>query len=506
VYTLLENSANAYADQEALIFQDKRITYAQLKNAADRLAQGLISTGLKPGDRIAVMLPNIPHFPICYYASMKLALTIVPISICYKQAEIQHQVEDSEAKAIIYWGGFRNRVLKAVEGLDHCRRLLVVGNKEAPGEVRVNYLIEKNEPLSETFPVESGDTALVVYTAGTTGRPKGAELTHQNILANTESCLQFLQIDQNDSVVAVMPLYHPLGHTLCMATFLRAGGRIILLPKFNAGQLLELIANKKPSYLVAVPSMIREILKEKGGPDSSLASLKFVLSSGDALRPKTLENFEKLFKVPILEGYGLTEASPMVSFNSPKRERKAGSVGLPLPGVEMRIVDDEGEEVKPGEVGEIIVQGPNVMKGYLNRIEATKEVLRDGWLYTGDLAVLHENGFGFIVVRKKNVIVKSGFNVYPREVEKHLNLHPKVKEAVVVGVPDPLHGEEIHATVVLRSGETATEQEIIEYAKEHMATYKCPRIVHFMETLPKGPTGRVLRDDIKASLVTKEDQ
>jgi long-chain acyl-CoA synthetase len=213
-----------------------------------------------------------------------------------------------------------------------------------------------------------------------------------------------------------------------------------------------------------------------------------------------MEMFEAKYKVPVLEGYGLTEASPMVSFNSPTRERKAGSIGLPLPGVDLKIVDDNGREVRPGQVGEVIVQGPNVMKGYLNRPEATREVLRDGWLHTGDLAMLDESGFGFIVVRKKNVIVKSGFSVYPVEVETYLQAHPKIREAVVVGLPDPVQGEEIHACAVVKPGETAEEAEIIDYVRERIALYKCPKSVVFVESLPKGPTGRVLRDRVKAMI------
>jgi len=503
LYKVLEDAAANYPENVALSFINNLISYKEVKEAADRLASGLKNLGLGQGDRVALMLPNVPQFLMSYFALLKIGAVIVPVSIHYKAEEIHHQLEDSEAKGFIFWKDFRPSVRQAIQGLERCKTLIVLGEKAESGEVRLPYLMEINEPLEETVDVEPDDMTLIVYAAGATGCHMGAELTHQNILFSIDAVYKFLKLDSEDSVIGALPLYHPLGQTLVVGPFFKAGARVTLVPKFNAEEILKTIETEKSTYFIGVPSMIREILKVKDGEKFEPGSLKFCLSTGDVLRKETMENFEARFKIPILEGYGLTEASGMVSFNSPVQEREAGSIGLPLPGIEIKIVDETDTEVKPGQVGEIIVKGPNVMKGYLNRPEATKEALRDGWLRTGDLALLHDNGFGFIMARKKNVIVKSGFNIYPREVERFLCGHPKVKEAVVVGIPDPVLGEEIHASVVLKEGESATQEEIIEYSKERMAAYKCPKAVHFVSSFPRGPMGRIMRYKIRESLCEK---
>ncbi len=503
LFNIVKNTAFDHPDRTALVFKGHRIPYRELVEGVNRLAQGFKALGLRPGDRIAVMMPNIPHHPISFFALLKIGVTIVPVSIFFKAEEIHHQLEDSEVRGIIYWQGFRSEVLEAVQGLERCEWHIVLGDKSHEGEIRLTYLMESNDPISDSADVQPDDTAFIMYTAGMTGRPRGAELTHQNIYSNIQACRNFLKLTPEDGVLGVLSLHHPMGLTLILGAFLHAGASVILLPSFNAENILQIIEKEKPTYFVGVPSMYRAFLAVDGGENYDVHSLKFCLSSGDALKEKTLEEFQTKFKVRILEGYGLTEASPMVSFNSPNRDHRAGSVGLPLPGVDMKFVDDSGDQVKPGEVGEIIVQGPNVMKGYLNRPEATKEAIKDGWLYTGDLARLHENGFGYIVVRKNDVIVKSGFNVYPREVEKFLFGHPKVREAVVVGVPDAHMGQAVHAIIVLKQNENSTAEEIIEYLKERMAAYKCPSVIHFMDSLPKGPTGRVVRDKVK-QMITKE--
>jgi len=506
LYSVLDNAATHYAENVAITFGDHKITYKAMKEACDRLAMGFKSMGLKRGDRIALMLPNVPHFAMSYFALLKTGIAIVPISILYKAEEIHHQLEDSEVKGIIYWQGVREQVMEAVQGLGRCDKMMVLGEKSVPEEIRLTFLIESKDATEDIADVGSDDTALISYAAGITGRPRGAELTHGNLMSNIRACSDFLKLSANDSVVGVLCLHHPMALTLVMGSFFSVGGRILLLPKFDAQEVLKAVETEKPTYLVGVPSMYRKFLNTGDVDNIDISSLRYCLSSGYALKEETLEAFESKFKVPILEGYGLTEASPMISFNSPMRERKAGSIGLPLPGVEMKIIDESGSEVRAGQVGEIIVQGSNVMKGYLNRPEATKEVLIDGWLHTGDLALLHENGYGYIVERKKEVIVKSGFNVYPREVEKFLVGHPKIKEAAVVGVPDAAYGEEIHAFLVLKEGEEADQDEILNYIKERIATYKCPKIVHFIPELPKGPTGRVMRDNVKQTLLKNTNE
>ncbi|MBN1781586.1 AMP-binding protein [bacterium] len=503
LYGLIENCVRKYENRPAVLFHDHEITYKQLKEACDRLAGGLQKLGIGKGDRIALMLPNVPHFIISYFALLKLGVTIVPISVYDKANEIHHQLEDSEAKGIIYGDKYRMTVQTAVQGLAHCNKLMVLGQHAAAGELRLPHLMEINEPLQVTEDVSEDDTAVVVYTAGITGRPKGAELTHKNILSNIEACVDFLKLKPDDRVASTVPLFFPIGQTLAAGSFMAAGGAMVLLTQSDSETIVSVIQKFRPTYFVSYPSVLQSLLMDTEGQEPDLASLSFWLTSGDALKPEILEIFESRYHVPVLEGYGLTEASPMVSFNNPAGERRPGSIGLPLPGVEIKVVDVQGQEIMSGQVGEIIVQGPNVMKGYLNRPEATKEAVRDGWLYTGDLARIDESGYASIVARKKNVIMKSGFSVYPTEVEKCLIGHPKVKEAVVVGLPDNLTGEEIHACVVLKRESSASPAEIIEYAKEHMAAYKCPRTVFFVLSLPKGPGQRVLRDQVKQILQEK---
>jgi long-chain acyl-CoA synthetase len=503
LYQILIHSDSEQQKKTALIFGNNQLSYEVLKDAVERLAQGLVSMGISAGDRIAIMLPNTPHFIISYFALLKIGAIIIPVSVLYKADEIHHQLEDAEVKGIIYWEGLRSNVRKAVEELERCKIMLVLGKKAEPGEVRLTYLIEKNEPLEDVVEVSSDDTALIIYTAGTTGRPKGAELTHNNILSNIESCIKFFKPIQEDSVVGVVPFHLPLGQTLVIGSFLRVGGSILLVPKFEVKELLKIMELNKPSYFVGAPSMYQKMLSLEDSGEIDVSSIKYWLSCGDALKKETMEQFEKQYKVSVLEGYCLTEASPIVSFNHPNKDRPAGSIGLPLPGIELKIVDETDTEVNTGEIGEIIVKGPNVMKGYLNRPEATKEALRGGWLRTGDLARVDESGYSFIEVRKKNVIVKSGFSVYPREVEKFLSGHPKIKEVIVVGLPDKTVGEEVYACIVLKDKEKAVTQEIVEYAKERIAPYKCPKSVFFVLSLPKGPSGRVLRDEVKKLLMKK---
>ena len=503
LYKILENTTEKNPEKTALIFGGSRISYGKTKEAADRMAQGLINLGLVKGDRIALMLPNIPHYVMSYFALLRAGITIVPVSIFFKAEEIHHLLEDSEVRGIIYWEEFRGDVLQAVQQLAHCEHLIVLGENPEQGEVRLNYLMEINTPLTESVETDDDDTALIAYTAGTTGRHNGAELTHGNIIFDIEAVCSFLKISDDDSTLGIIPFYHPLGHSLTLGAFFRAGGTIVLTPKMDSEQIFKLLKLEKPTYFIGLPSMLRDMLNNEPVDDEDLSFLKFVLVSGEALKEETFLEFEKRFNVPILESYGLTEAAPMVSINSPNRERLAGSMGLPLPGIEMKIIDEFGSEVNPGEVGEVIVQGPNVMKGYLNRPEATRGALRDGWLHTGDLARLHENGFGFIEVRKKNVIIKSGFNVYPREVEKYMLAHPKIKEAVIVGLPDQFLGEEVYGYLVLQQGEESPPEEIIQYGNERMAAYKCPKYVEFFESIPRGPNGRVLRQKVKEILLNK---
>lgn len=504
LYEILESAAQKAPDKPALYFKDHTIIYRDLKHATDRLASGFKRIGLNAGDRVAILLPNVPHFVFSYFALLKIGATVIPMSIMDKAAEIHHQLDDAEARGVIYWQGLRDHVHQAVNGLDQCNKLIVLGEKSGNGEFQLTTLMETHDLYEHTEIADPDDTAVVFYTAGITGRPKGAELSHHNILSNVEACQSFFKFTEKDSVVAELPLSLPVGLTLVLTTFVYARASIYLIPKYDAQSILTLIADKKPTCFVGMPSLYHDLVMAEFENIPNLKSIKFWLSIGDAMKQETFEAFEAKFNGIILEGYGLTEAGPVVSFNTSTHERKPGSIGLPLPGIDLKILDQNDQEVRIGQIGEICIQGPGIMKGYLNKPEATRTALENGWLHTGDLARLDESGFPMIVARKKNVIIKSGFSVYPREVEKCLLAYPKIQEAVVVGLPDSSAGEEIYASVVLKSGEEATQEEIIDYCREMMAAYKAPKNIHFVLSLPKGPSGRVMREEVKQILSDKK--
>ena len=497
IYQIIEKSALQYADNTAFHYKGHQLSYQVLKDTSDRLAKGLNQLGIEAGDKIGLMMPNIPHFPIAYFALMKIGAVVVSLSIYEKSEELHHQLEDAEVKGVVYWDGFRSEIREAIHDMPQCNKLVSLTETPEAGEVRLQYLIENNSPLEESPFIDPDETAIIIYTAGTTGRPKGAELSHSNILFDVESCSDFLKLSPTDGILACIPLYQPLGQTLVMNTFLLNGCTVSLDPKFDALKVLQTIQENQLTYLVGVPSMFRKFNEIPDDEKPDISHMKFCISSGDAMRQETMDTFDKKFKIPVIESYSLTEASPVVAFNSPIGEQRVGAIGLPIHGVDMRIVDEFGSEINVGDVGEVIVSGPNVMKGYHNRPEATKDAIRDGWLYTGDLARLDESGYGFIVARKNNLIVKSGFSVYPREVEKFLLGHQKVKEAGVVGLSDDRVGEEIYAAVVVKEGEQAAPEEIMSYIRERMAAYKCPKSIRFISELPRDASGRLLREKLK---------
>jgi long-chain acyl-CoA synthetase len=503
LYRLLEQSASLHPDRTALVFREQILTYAVLKDAVDRLAAGLKNQGFNRGDRIALMLPNIPHFPISYFAVLKNGGTLVPVFLHCTIDEIHHQLEEAEIKGIIYWEGYREKAVQIVRGLERCQKRLVLGEKSMAGEIRLNYLMETHSSAGDDSPASPGDTAVIVYTDRIKGRSKGVELTHENLIFDAEACARFLNLSPEDGVVAAIPLYHMLGQTLVMNAFLLSGARLALMSSFHpetAGQMLQLHAL---THFIGVPYMFENLMREHLVQAEQFSTVRKCVSSGDALAQDVLDAFEEKFRVKIIEGYGLTEASPMVTFCPPRGERKAGSIGKPLPGVQMKIVDESGIESPPGETGEIMVQGPNVMKGYLNRPEATREVLQGGWLHTGDMAVTDESGNTMVVARKRSMIMKSGFAIHPKEVEDVIRMQPEVAECTVVGLPDPVHGEDIYACVVLKKEAEITADALLCRLREQIPVYRCPKTVTFVESLPKGPTGRVIRDQVKQMLLSK---
>jgi long-chain acyl-CoA synthetase len=487
----LLDSAEQHPDQLAVKLDDFQLDYKTLAGATARAAGWLRSKGVGPGDRVAIMLPNIPHFPILYYGALRLGGVIVPMNPLLKGREVQFYLEDSGAKVLLAFHGFAEAAQTGAEGAGAECVLIEPGKSEA--EVLAADPVEGLEDRAED------DTAVILYTSGTTGKPKGAELTHANLMNNVERCLGLFTPQPGDVILGALPLFHSFGQTCGMNTSIKAGSLLTLIPRFDPEKALEILQRDGCTVFQGVPTMYGALLNHPGREDYDTSKLRLCASGGASLPVELLNAFEEAFGCKVLEGYGLSETSPVASFNHPDKERKAGSIGTPIEGVEMKVVDDDGKDVPTGEVGEIVIRGHNVMKGYWNRPDATAESIKeDGWFHTGDMAKVDDDGYFFIVDRKKDLIIRGGYNVYPREIEEVLYEHPAVREAAVVGVPHDELGEEVGAAVSLKEGQSVTEDELRDFVKEQVAAYKYPRKVWFVDDLPKGPTGKILKREIDA--------
>jgi long-chain acyl-CoA synthetase len=487
--TNLTRSAARDPEHTAIKLDDLELSYAELNDAAARAAALLQARGIEPGDRVGLMLPNVPHFPACYYGILRAGAVVVPMNVLLKRREVAFYLQDPEAKLLLAWHGFAE---DAQAGAEEAGVPCVLVE---PGEFE--RLLGEQDPVADVHGAEDADTAVILYTSGTTGTPKGAELTHGNLTRNAEVARDLFEAGAETVTLGALPLFHSFGQTCSMNAIILAGGTLTLIPRFDPAKALEIIAGDHVNVFMGVPTMYGALLHHPSREQADLSSLRLCVSGGSALPVELLKSFEATFGAKILEGYGLSETSPVASFNHPDRERKPGSIGTPVDGVEMKVVDDEGGEVAQGEVGEIVIRGHNVMKGYWRRPDATEETIRDGWLHTGDMAHLDEDGYFFIVDRKKDMIIRGGYNVYPREIEEVLYEHPAVREAAVVGVPHPEYGEEVAAAVALKDGEQVEADELRTFVKEQVAAYKYPRRIWFVDELPKGPTGKILKREIQ---------
>ena len=485
----LTRSAAAHPDQVAIRADEYELTYAGLDDATARVATALRERGLQVGDRVAVMLANVPAFAILYFAILRAGGIAVPMNPLLKAREVEFYLTDSGARLIFVGAASADEVATGAEPAG--AEVVVVTGDAAE-------LIEGREPFTEVVERADDDTAVILYTSGTTGRPKGAELTHHNLARNAAVTAETLvQLGPDDVVMGCLPLFHVFGQTCGLNAAIATGATLTLLARFDPTAALEVIERDKVTVFEGVPTMYGAILHLPGREQHDTSSLRTCISGGSALPVEILHAFEKAFGTILLEGYGLSETSPVASFNHPDRERKAGSIGIPILGVEMRLVDDEGAEVEAGQPGEIAVRGHNVMKGYWGRPQETADSMKDGWFVTGDIATVDEDGYYFIVDRKKDVIIRGGMNVYPREVEEVLFEHPAVAEAAVVGIAHDSMGEEIGAAVALKPGATATPEELSAFVKTRLAAYKYPRRVWIVDALPKGPTGKILRRSVE---------
>jgi long-chain acyl-CoA synthetase len=488
---ILTETAAKHADQPAFKLDDFELTYHQLDCAASRIANLLEDKGLEPGDRVGLMLPNVPYFPSIYYGILRAGGVVVPMNVLLKEREVAYYLGDSGAKLLFAWGGFAEA---AEAGAADAGAEAILVN---PGEFEqlVGTYSDEHDDLDRA----ADDTAVILYTSGTTGQPKGAELTHANLHRNCSMTSTTLgEFTHEDVLLGALPLFHSFGQTCTMNSAVANGATVTMLPRFDPDKALEIIDRDGVTVFQGVPTMYNAILHAGSADEADASTLRLCMSGGAAIPVELIRGFEEKFGCMILEGYGLSETSPVASFNHPDKERKPGSIGTPIEGVEMQIWDDEGNEVPEGEVGEIVIRGHNVMKSYWGRPDATGDAIReDGWFRTGDVAKVDEDGYFFIVDRKKDLIIRGGYNVYPREVEEVLYEHPAIQEAAVIGVPHDALGEEVGAAVVVKEGETLGAEDVKTYVKEQVAAYKYPRRVWFVDELPKGPTGKILKREIK---------
>ena len=492
--TLLTESAEKFPERISIRLDDVAIPYAALEQTSKLVAGLLESKGISRGDRVGIMLPNVPHFPMVYFGILRMGARVVPMNVLLTAREIKHYLSNSGAKVVVAWEDFAPAAIEAAEefGVE-----VISINPTNVGE-----LIAGIDPYEEVAEVEPDETAVILYTSGTTGQPKGAELTHGNIRSNIESIEDLFTPTEEDVFFGGLPLFHVFGQTVAMNGAVSVGAEITLLPRFDPVKALEIIERDKVTIFMGVPTMYAAMLQVPNRSEFDISSLRLCVSGGAALPVEIIKAFESEFNTPILEGYGLSETSPVASFGRVDMERKPGTIGTPIKDVEMRIVDEDGKVLGIGDIGELQIKGPNVMKGYWEMPEATEKAIdAEGWFSSGDMATVDSDGYYSIVDRKKEMILRGGYNVYPREVEEVLYEHPAIAEAAVMGIPHDDLGEEIVAIIAFKEGESATVEEITAHAKEGVAAYKYPRHILIVDELPKGPTGKILKREIDLSQV-----
>jgi long-chain acyl-CoA synthetase len=528
---LLSQSARRHPDRTAIVFGDTRLTYAQVEGLANQVAGALTERGVGHGDKVALSCPNLPYFSIVYFGILKAGATVVPLNVLLKGREVAYHLVDSDAKAYFCFQGTPELPIgqaghEGFETTDGCEHFFVITADPAAaspieGTQTLFQAIGSQPPTFDTVETDEDDTAVILYTSGTTGQPKGAELRHRNMRDNALSgeALFGANAEQPDTYLCVLPLFHSFGQTVIQNGGLAYGGTVVMLPRFEAEPALGLMLKEGVTFFAGVPTMYWGLLgaldsASDGQIDVDLLAknLRVAVAGGSALPVEVHKDFQKKFGATILEGYGLSETSPVASFSPYGQPPRVGSIGLPIPGVEMCLLqNDNWEQVPDGPqdleedgktaVGEIAIKGHNVMKGYYNRPEATAEVLgtvagTEGWFRSGDLGRKDADGFYYIVDRSKDMIIRGGYNVYPREIEEILMTHEDVSLAAVIGVPHESHGEEVKAFVILAPGATTTGEDLMAWGKQQMASYKYPRIVKVVDSLPMTATGKILKREL----------
>jgi long-chain acyl-CoA synthetase len=502
--TIVRDAARRFGPKTAIAYAERELSYDELHERARRLAGGLAGLGVRRGDHVAVMMPNAPEFAIAYFAAHYLGAPVVPLNPQLTPDEIAYHLTDSDAVALIACESALERAAAGVARVPACCHLVVSMTLGDAGSLprgahALQNLVRRSERLAEPADTRADDTAVVLYTSGTTGRPKGAELTHFNLFHNADFCAShLLPMSPATVALAVLPMFHSFGQTVLQNAVLRAGGTVVLMPRFDPAAALALMQRQRVTLFAGVPTMFFAMLHHPKADRYDLSSLRHCVSGGAAMPVEVMTAFDAKYRVDILEGYGLSETSPVASFNVLNRPKRPGSIGLPIRDVEFKLVDDAGREIaEPRRAGEICIRGPNVMKGYYKRPDATAEVMKSGWFSTGDVAYRDEDGYYVIVDRKKDMIIRGGYNVYPREIEEVLYAHPAVREAAVVGVPHERHGEEVKAVIALQPEARLSSDDVIAHCRQRLAAYKYPRIVEFRDVLPKTATGKILKRELR---------
>jgi long-chain acyl-CoA synthetase len=512
---VLEQHTRRRPDAEAVVSGDRRMSYAELNAWANQIANGLSASGIGRGDHVGLLCPNLPHFPAVYFGILKTGATVVPLNVLLKPREIAYHLRDSDAKVLFCFQGtpelpMAEAAKAAIAVVPACKQLIILPHPVTPAEPdpEVMTLAQFTAGQSTTFETRAtspDDTAVILYTSGTTGQPKGAELTHLNMVMNgmvsAELCAGSSDETGRHSTAVTLPLFHATAQTAQMLAYLHLGGTLVLLPRFEPVTLLGAMTKQRVTHWIGVPTMywalLRHVREQQTDVSSVAGTLKLAVSGGAPMPVELMKDFQETFGVRVVEGYGLSETAPVASFNHLDRPSKPGTVGQPLFAVEIMVVDDQDDPVEVGQPGEVVIRGHNVMKGYYKRPEATAEVMRNGWFHTGDVGTLDSEGYLSIVDRKKDMILRGGFNVYPRELEEVLLTHPAISIAAVVGVPDERLGEEVKAFVVKKPGAELTEEELRGWCKDQFAAYKYPRIIEFRAELPTSATGKILKRELR---------
>ncbi|MEG6616396.1 long-chain fatty acid--CoA ligase [Peptococcaceae bacterium 1198_IL3148] len=493
----LKENGMLQPNREAIVYNDKRISYQELDQLVDRFANGLISLGVKPGDKMLISLSNCPEFIIAYYAALRMKVVVVPVNPSYTTGELAVIMNDCQPSVVVT----AEASLNTFNNLNLTTNPRFIAINAASGNDRYfsfDGLMESSDAAAIDIQNDQKDIAVLLYTSGTTGAPKGAMLTSKNLYSNAVAITEVLEITSDNKIFLVAPVYHAAAQSVCMNTAINCGATLVIHNRFLGPQiLLETIEKEKVTFLFGPPIFYVLLCNYTDYYQHNFESLRYVISGAAALPESVFNKFKDIYGIEIIEGYGLSEASPVVSVNPYRGTKKVGSIGLPLPDVQVKIVDDDFNELPTGQIGELAAKGPNIMKGYYQKETETKQVLLNGWLRTGDMAYIDQDGYIFLVDRKKDLIIRGGMNIYPREIEEVLHTHPDVLEAAVVGIPDELKGEELKAFIVTRSGNEISIREIKELLKDKVASFKIPKHFVFVPELPKNSSGKILKRELQ---------